>query len=158
MKTLEKDHRDKESKLKSEIADLKCRSMRDNLLFFQIPEEKGESCEGKILNFIENELSIENASTEIKLHRAHRVGSFKRGKTPPIVAKFAFYPDRERVRDSAKKLKNTNYGIAEQYPREVMDTRRKLIPIMRKAREDGREAYLRVDKLYIDKKLYEESS
>ena len=97
MKTFEKDQNDKENKLRSEIVDLKCRSMRDNLLFFQIPEEKDENCETKLLNFIENELGIVNASTQIQLHRAHRVGPFKRGKTRPIVAKFAYYPDRERV-------------------------------------------------------------
>ncbi|KAH3747469.1 hypothetical protein DPMN_181896 [Dreissena polymorpha] len=37
------------SKLQAEITDLKCRSMRKNVLFFQIPEEE---CDRKILDFI----------------------------------------------------------------------------------------------------------
>ncbi|KAH3854521.1 hypothetical protein DPMN_097064 [Dreissena polymorpha] len=43
MKTSEENHISKESRLQAEITDLKCRSMRDNLLFFRIPEERGEN-------------------------------------------------------------------------------------------------------------------
>ena len=56
--------------LQAEITDLKCRSMRGNLLFFQIPEEKEEQCDKKILEFIEKKLHVQNAQTEIKLHMA----------------------------------------------------------------------------------------
>lgn len=143
-----------ESSLMEEIIDLKCRSMRDNLLFHKIPEEKDENCEEKILNFIENEMKIENGKTDIKIQRAHRVGRFNASKVRPIVAKFAFFPDRERVRKAASSLRGKPFGISEQFPREIMETRRKLVPIMKKARDDGKEAILKVDKLYIDKRLY----
>ncbi|KAH3730612.1 hypothetical protein DPMN_056602 [Dreissena polymorpha] len=42
--------------MQHEVIDLKCRSMRDNLLFYKIPEEKDEQCEKKILDFIESKL------------------------------------------------------------------------------------------------------
>ncbi|KAH3863997.1 hypothetical protein DPMN_027007 [Dreissena polymorpha] len=87
-----------EQKLQEEITDLKCRSMRENLLFFQIPEEKDEQCDKKILEFIEKRLHVQNAQSEIKLHRAHRIGRYQPNKVRPIVAKFAYYPDKERVR------------------------------------------------------------
>ena len=80
--------------------DIQCRSMRDNLIFYRIPEQKDETdddCARKILSFIEGHLEIENASRDIKLHRAHRMGKFNNSKVRPIVAKFAFYPDREKV-------------------------------------------------------------
>jgi hypothetical protein len=154
----EDQQRSVEAELKAEIIELKCRSMRDNLMFYKIKEERDENCEAKVLEFIENELNIENAQTEIKLHRAHRVGAYNSSRIRPIVAKFAFYPDKERVRKSAKNLKGKPYGIAEQFPKEVMETRRKLFPIMKKAREDGKEAYLSVDKLFINKKLYTDTN
>ncbi|KAH3837545.1 hypothetical protein DPMN_110938 [Dreissena polymorpha] len=91
-----------EHKLQAEITDLKCRSMRENLLFFQIPEEKEEQCDTKILEFIENNLHVQNAQTEIKLHRAHRIGRYQPNKVHPIVAKFAYYPDKERFRKESK--------------------------------------------------------
>ena len=159
MKNIETEQSKKESDLKAQVLDIQCRSMRDNLIFFGIPEEKGETdedCVRKILSFIEEQLDMEAASIHIKLHRAHRMGRFNPTKVRPIVAKFAYYPDRERVRKSAGKLKNTSYGISQQFPKEIMDKRRKLVPIMKDARAKGKDAYIAVDKLYINGVLYRE--
>lgn len=154
MAKLEEEQKARNTNLRSEIVDLKSRSMRDNLIFYKIAEERDECCETKILEFIETKLGIANATTEIKLHRAHRIGAYRPDRTRPIVAKFAFYPEREKVRRAAKNLKGTPYGLSEQYPKEVMETRRRLIPVMKQARQEGKDAYLAVDKLYIDKQLY----
>jgi len=156
MKEIESQHMETEQALKSEILDLKCRSMRDNLLFHKISEEKGENCVQKVLNFLEHTLKIENASKEIRLQRAHRVGLYRADKTRPIVAKFADFPDRERVLRAARKAREvgTNHGVSEQYPKEIVDKRRKLIPIMLQAQRDGKGAYIKVDKLFINKQLY----
>ena len=54
---------------------------------------------------MQGDMQIENAKTEIKLHRTHRIGRYYNGKTRPIVTKFAYYPDRERVRKSGAMLK-----------------------------------------------------
>ena len=132
--------------------------MRDNLIFYKLPEENGENCEEKVLSFIENRLGMERATTEIKLHRAHRIGTFKRGNTRPIVAKFTYYPDRQKVRKAAKNLKGTEFGISEQYPREIMEKRKQLIPVMKAARANGKEAHLMLDKLYINNQLYHENN
>ncbi|KAH3804196.1 hypothetical protein DPMN_132478 [Dreissena polymorpha] len=78
--------------------------MRGNLLFYKIPDKKDEHFE-KILDFIESKLRIENASRNIKLHRAHRLGRYNSAKIRPITAKFAYYPDREQVRQASKELK-----------------------------------------------------
>ena len=112
MKKFETEQKERERKLQDEVTDLKCRSMRDNLMFYNLQEENGENCEEKVLSFIENRLGIERATTDIKLHRAHRKGTFKRGNTRPIVAKFTNYPDREKVRKAAKNLKGTEFGIS----------------------------------------------
>ncbi|KAH3692617.1 hypothetical protein DPMN_193771 [Dreissena polymorpha] len=50
--TTEDAHVAKELKLPAEITDLKCRSMRDNLLVFSIPEENNENCDNKIVDLI----------------------------------------------------------------------------------------------------------
>ena len=157
MKKLEADQSAKESDLQAKVLDMQCRSMRDNLIFYKIPVEAGETdddCVQKVLNLIENDLGIANASTDIKLHRAHRMGKYDPVKIRPIVAKFAYYPDRENVRKNAGKLKGKATGISQQFPREIMEKRRKLVPIMKEARENGKDAYITVDKLYIDKRLY----
>ena len=146
-----------ENDLKAKILDMQCRSMRDNLIFYRIPEERNETdedCVEKVLTLIQQQLEIQNAKNEIKLHRAHRIGRYNPSKVRPIVAKFAFYPDREKVRRNANKLKDTSYGISQQFPREIMDTRKKLVPIMKEARSSGKDAYINVDKLYINNELY----
>ena len=158
MKKLESEQSKTEEDLKAQVLDIQCRSMRDNLIFYRIPEQKDETdddCARKMLSFIEEHLEKENASRDIKLHRAHRMGKFNNSKVRPIVAKFAFYPDREKVRKSAGKL-DTNFGISQQFPKEIMETRRKLVPVMKDARQKGHDAYIVVDKLYIDKQLYRE--
>ncbi|XP_052768003.1 uncharacterized protein LOC128208479 [Mya arenaria] len=154
MEKFEEEHRVTENTLKSEILDLKCRSMRDNLLFHKIPEEKDEICEQKILQFIQEKLKIDNATEVIRLQRAHRIGPYQGDKTRPIVAKFSDFPDREKVRRAAKELKGTQYGISEQFPKQVVEQRRKLVPIMLQARKDGKEAFIKVDKLFINNHLY----
>ena len=159
MRKVETEQTKKEQELKAQVLDVQCRSMRDNLVFYRIPEELGETddgCTRKILQFCEEKLEIENAARDIKLHRAHRMGRYTPTKVRPIVAKFAYYPDRELVRKNAGKLKDTPFGISQQFPKEIMETRKRLVPIMKEARQRGQDAYIVVDKLYIDKVLYRE--
>lgn len=150
---------DGENKVKEQLVDLKCREMRDNLLFYNVDEERGETddaCMEKVLGIIEDEMRIENARRDVRLHRAHRIGRFINGKTRPIVAKFVLYPDRERVRKAGSVLReaNSKYGVSQQFPKEIQDRRKALVPIMKQARNEGKDAYIVVDKLYIDKVLY----
>jgi hypothetical protein len=54
-----------------------------------------------------------------------------------------------------EKLKNNKQFIVhEQYPIEIIDIRRQLVPIMKDARGKGHEAVLKEDRLYIDKRRY----
>ena len=93
---------EKES-LKDDIIDLKCRSMRENMLFFGLPETNGsmvtpnfasgsiqsshvsfdpnpdpnvlsENCEEKIFQFCEKVLKIENVKASVEIDTAHRIG------------------------------------------------------------------------------------
>ena len=56
-----------ENKVKEQMLDLQCREMRDNLLFFNVPEERGETdsdCEDKILDIMQDHMQIENAKRD----------------------------------------------------------------------------------------------
>ena len=111
------------SQLSEDIIDLQSRSMRDNLLFFNVPEEqsfesrKSENCMVKILNFCENDLKIVNAKVEVKIDRAHRVGKFDQGKIRPVVVKFNFYGDTCKINDSARtQLRDSSVSVSDQFP------------------------------------------
>jgi hypothetical protein len=86
---------------------------------------------------------------EIEIERAHRVGT--KGTRPrPIVAMFSRHPDKVRVQKEANKLRDTPYGIADQFPKEIQERRKKLMPFLRDARKNGDYAVLAVDKLFIN--------
>ena len=57
--------------LKSVWSHLKARSMRDNLLFYNIPESKDENTKDIIHKLLEEKLQTED-SYKIKIDRSHR--------------------------------------------------------------------------------------
>jgi hypothetical protein len=120
---------------------------------------KGETpsdCVEKVHDLMENTMNIENTKKSITLQRAHRIGKYNSNKIRPVVAKFAFDPEKELIRANASKLSKP-YGSGQQYPKEVVNTRRHLVPIMLEARSQGKEAFIRIDKLFVNGELYREN-
>ncbi|XP_069134363.1 uncharacterized protein [Argopecten irradians] len=158
-----------------DIVDLKCRSMRNNLLFFGIDEQDGpdfdtvdtsgggrvrsptEDCIAKIQTLARDTLLIPDS---LAIDSAHRIGEKGRGKTRPIVARFnsRYRQQKEEVKQRSSKLRGTNKYITDQYPPEVQETRKRLWPICKKAREENKKAFIKRDKLYIDGVLHVEKT
>ena len=66
------------SKLTEEFLDQQCRSMRDNLVFEEIPETQGEDCEALIRGFLHGKMNMDEDVTCIVIDRANRMGTQKR--------------------------------------------------------------------------------
>ena len=150
LKTLQKS----EEEQKKRLIDLQSRQMRDNLLFYNINDERNETseaCYGKMLDLLRDEMKIERAAL-IKFDRVHRIGKYDASKTRPVVA--SFFQEREMVRKSAKNLEGTQYSVGQQFPKEIRAKRKELLPTMKRLKDEGQNAYLSVDKLYVDGKLY----
>jgi uncharacterized protein (DUF924 family) len=81
-----------------------------------------------IYSLLEEKHDIPEARSSIKIDRAHRVGRKRDGrrKLRAIVAKFNFFPHREKIRFNAKKLRETKIGISEQFPEEIEKVRQTL--------------------------------
>lgn len=141
------------SELKEEVLDLKSRSMRDNLIFRNIPEVQNENTEEVLTQFLSEKMNIENICFE-RVHRMWEKKSKVRTQTVQrpnlIVAKFTFFKDRERVRKAAKMLKGTNFSIQEQFPEEIEARRKPLYPLLKAARKDDKRASLVKDRLFVD--------
>jgi chromosome segregation ATPase len=137
-------------RMHEDILDVQVRSMQDNLLFFGMNEQDNENPMSAVLNFCGAELGISGAGTSIKLERAHRLGPRRPHKNRPLVAKFSFYQQREEVRKNAYKLRGSNYGISEQFPKEVQERRRRLMTAFHDARRQNKRAQLVRDRLYVD--------
>ena len=84
---------DEKERVTAKIIYLQAQSMRDNLLFFSIHEEKKEDCEQLLKAALSHHLKI-NAQ-EIQFACVHHTGCKTRGKTRPIVAKFERFKETQ---------------------------------------------------------------
>ncbi|CAC5375823.1 unnamed protein product [Mytilus coruscus] len=143
--------------LRERVVVSQTRSMRDNLIFKGIADVENynelENTEAKVKEFMGEVLKIKD---NINFNVVHRLKPKTDGTPRSIVAKFERRKDRDRVLAIARdKLReNPGYSVYEQFPFEVADRRRQLIPILKDARSKNHHAVLRDDKLYIDHKRY----
>ena len=120
------------------------------------PHEKPDSTELKLRQFMVDKLKLaQDFVDSLRLERVHRIGndSARPGATPrprSIVAKFLQFQDRELVRRARSHLKGTSYYVNEQFPKEIADRRRQLLPKMRQAIREGKSSWISYDTLYIN--------
>lgn len=146
-------------RLKSEMTDLKSRSMRDNLVFLNVPEiqqEKQSDTEKVLSEFLVRELQMDQTEVNIKFDAVHRFGRLDK-KPRKIVAKFSSRKDKERVKSEARKNRNSNFKVFDQYPEEVVRERQRLVPIMKAVRDKGNDAYITYNKLIVNGRPYAET-
>jgi hypothetical protein len=132
--------------------------MRNNLIFVGIPEnntngnESPEVTERLLRQHLRDAFNISQELTDsIRFERVHRSpGAPVAGKVRNVVAKFTYFKDREMVRKRWKELEGTLFRVFEQFPQDVIQKRRKLVPKMKEARRQGKRAYLAYDTLYIN--------
>lgn len=143
--------------MKETILDLQARSMRDNLVFSGIPEHTADDPEKTVKDFMKLQLKLPaDTVNNITFHRVHRLGqkNTTNNRPRPIVAKFEHFKQKELVKHQGKQLKGTDYGLNDQYPKDIMDRRKKLFPIRKQMISEGKKAVISVDKLYINGQLY----
>ena len=141
------------NELKERQIKLECYDRKNNLLFGNISECAPENCETQVKFFIKNTLGLE--CDNFRFERVHRLGANPiKGKTRPIIARFCYYQDRQLVWQQRKQLTQTNFWIAEDFAEEVKERRQILKPVLRKAIQLKKTAFLSVDQLIIDKKAY----
>ena len=134
----------------------KGRSMRDNLLFHGVKEQRDEDPETVVRTFLTEKLQLDG--TKMEFMRCHRLGTYNPNKQRPIVTKFLRYTEKELVKKTGyEKLRRTGFGVSDQYPQEINDRRKLLVPVMRKIKEEkghAAKAALIVDTLYSDDFTY----
>ncbi len=159
------DLQEEQVRLREALIDQRTRSMRDNLIFTNIPEapldesdtaarNNFEDSEAIIRKFILDDLELE--SKDMKFKRVHRIGKRRapNAKPRPIIAKFIFTKERDAVKRNGYKLKDKSFGVSEQFPEEINTYRREvLLPLLREAKKGRYRASMVVDKLYIEGKL-----
>ncbi|VDI48218.1 Hypothetical predicted protein [Mytilus galloprovincialis] len=141
------------NKLKDELIDIQMKSMKNNLIFYNIKETEEEICSEIIGRFCEHNMKICGAATKVVISDAHRLGK-KGEKTRPILVKFATFESRDLVKRNAKNLKSTEFGVSEQLPKEIQIRRKEKLPILKELREQEIKAYFVKDRIFVGGKEY----
>ena len=150
-------------RVKEDLLYLQSQSMRNNLVFGNIEEkenERIEETEAELRNFMVSKFKMaQDCVNDIKFERVHRLGQrSERVRNRNIVAKFTLFKDREMVKKQGKHLNRTGYYMFEQYPREISEKRKALVPQMKEAKQAGHRAWISYDKLYVNGKVVKNST
>ena len=151
---------DKMMFLESKVLDQEARSRRKNLVFFGLKEEDNEdqhACKKKIYELAREKCKVDK---EIIIERAHRLGTERqdsKSKPRPIIACFVDYNDKMLVKEGRKhfdKVKDKDLGIADDLPGPIRDAQKLLLPELKQAKLETKEAFIRFPaKLVINGKV-----
>ena len=142
---------------------LESQSRRNNLKFHGFKDERGETwdqSETKIRQYI-SDIGINE--TDIQIDRAHRLNSFSANRDRPIIVKFPFFKDRDKILRRFRELRKQDdfngqtYGgirVVEDFPERIRRQRTLLYPFLKQSLESNKSAYFSLDKLVIDGTVY----
>ena len=161
-------------KLKKKFDDQEAYSRRSNLIFANVPENDDEIlldwfnalCLDTLKVLKTNEKNEEEDDDEesetppeyLKVERIHRLGpkienNYAR-RPRDIIVRFAFYPDQQKVWKSRKQLNNSGIFMNLDYTKDVLEKRRRLLPIAKEARDQSMQATVIGDRLLVDGTFY----
>lgn len=105
-----------------------------NLRFYNIPENPGENCVEKLQTMLSDDLGIKPM-----IENAHRIGRPRTGAASdprPVIAKFLYRPERFRVIQNKRSLKN-GVRVSDDLIWEDRQQKKKLKEVMKLAYEEG---------------------
>ncbi len=143
------------SRLHEKVIKLESHSRRDNLIFDGVVESEPDNCTHKVLKIMRTKMEIADAHS-IRIVRCHRMPtvdrrpSTQKSKPRPVIIKFHWFGDREHVWKQRRKLAGSNIWVNEDFPAEIKNRQKILRPIARKAKEQGKNAFINVDTLVLD--------
>lgn len=144
--------------LKDKLLHLDTYIRRENLKFSGISEAQNESaaeCKKKLLEIFADKLGIEHCD-QIQFQRCHRLGPkpTSPGTSRDIIARFLWFGDRQQVWNKRSNLRGTTIVMREDFPSEIEDSRSRLYPFFKAAKDLNKKASLVANKLYIENQLY----
>lgn len=155
MKEENKNLRERVVKQEERIQHLEREVRKKNLIIKGIVDGEGEDeneTRDKIVAVVQKigvDIDVKGDVDEVR-----RIGKYRPQQKRPILVKLTKESTRRTVLKNAKKLKGTDIWIDEDYPREVQEERRRLMPRMKEARENGCKAIVKYNKLIINGEVH----
>ena len=125
--------------VKEKTVDLEDRSRRCNLIFFNFKEagpNSSENCEDMVESCLKS-LNI-FGHEDIWIDRAHRLGKRRQEhniKPRPIIVKFAYYKQKEKIINSGKKFRDCPINVSEDFSKETLQIHSQLYKHGKEAKE-----------------------
>ncbi|XP_056022092.1 uncharacterized protein LOC130054978 [Ostrea edulis] len=124
----------------NEVVDLRGRSMRDNILIHNLPEEEDEDLSHKVRGLIKEHLQI-----DVNFVRIHRNGQKNSGSTRPrtITGKLQNSSNKDRILSAIRQKRETSglsdmlFYITPQTPLQMNENKKKLQEMNNKYREEN---------------------
>lgn len=139
--------------LQSRIDELEDRSRRDNIILHGISDdvETWAETEEKVLKSLAPCLG--HPSPPLDIVRAHRLGKFSVSRCRPVIVKFSSYKTKEKILQSASKLKEVNVRVTEDFSPATRLARKRLTDFAKQQPASPRYR-LKYKKLFIASKCY----
>lgn len=147
-------------RIKDEVVDMQAKAMMTNLIIGGIAEKQNETMEQTkecVIEYFKKDLKIPDEEIgDIKTNSVKRLGPKKNDKPRNILVVFQEVKMKDYVKSFKDNVDSKASGkyMHDQYPQEIVEQRRKLIPIMLKARKAKKDAFIKYNKLFVDGKLY----
>lgn len=133
---------------------------KKNLIFHNVPEPEDQhevNLKQVVSKIIIESISLDTNENEIEfIYRLGKKTNQSSTKPRPILAGFFSYEKKQQILKEKSRFKDCR--VTEDFPKEVIETRRRLAPIFGKLREEGKQVQMRIDKLVVDGKVWEEKT
>ena len=129
-------------------------SYGNNLLIFEVPEDKNEKCENIAKIIFKDKLKI-TETDDMKINACFRDGPYQKNRKRPIKVKFDSKSDKNAVLAARKNLpRDSDIKMAEQFSTETTARRKVLGPLVKVCRDADKKATLIGDQLLVDGRKY----
>ena len=139
------------TELQKKLEHLERYSRDYNIRVIGVDEESDEECMSIVLNYV-NLLGLEDATGEVE--NAHHTGRKREDKPRRIIAKLYSRPFKRTLLQTAKSVngKEALNGVrfVEDFIPSDFSTRKKALPLMQKAFEEGKRVLFTKGKLFVD--------
>lgn len=135
--------------LEKKINYLESESKARNVILHGLEEDEEHSMglEEKVVTILKNKINNDINIEHFNFIR--RIGRPSENKTRPVLISMLALRIKNVILKNKNNLKSTKYYITEDFPKDIQLKRKELIPKLIKAREEGKFAIIRYDKLII---------
>ena len=147
------------NKLQQQVANLEDYSRRKNIRVEGIsdsPKENWQQTQSKVQQIIKEKLQLES----VKVEYAHRISHHESNSNTPrtIIARLQHDTDRDMALRNSWRLKGTQTFINEDLSELTIQKRKEKMPEFKNARQQGKIAYFKKDKLIIKERKDDRTS